>query len=204
MPTLYLVRHGDTAANDANIVRGDIDYPLNAKGKRQARLAGIFLRPKHPVRILASPVERAQETAGIISALTGARVITNSALETWRMGALQGLKLESVLPFSKFYQRNPDVKIPYGESFESFYDRWSKILHRAIRWARMHPGETLVLVAHTKCILASRDIIAGEPMRPLKYINIPAPGSVMAITINGPDIHMRQVFGQVEGPKGSH
>ena len=62
----YLVRHGETVLNASHIRQG-ADGGLSENGKRQAERVGRYLA-RFPVRrIIASPYERAQETAGIIN-----------------------------------------------------------------------------------------------------------------------------------------
>jgi broad specificity phosphatase PhoE len=58
---LFLVRHGQTAANAAGLLLGRADPPLTALGGRQAEaLAGALPRPD---RLLSSPLLRARDTA---------------------------------------------------------------------------------------------------------------------------------------------
>lgn len=58
---LFLVRHGQTAANAAGQLLGRADPPLTALGERQAAALAIAL-PK-PHRLLSSPLRRARDTA---------------------------------------------------------------------------------------------------------------------------------------------
>ena len=58
---LFLVRHGQTAANAAGLLLGRADPPLTTLGQRQAEaLAGALPRPD---RLLSSPLRRARDTA---------------------------------------------------------------------------------------------------------------------------------------------
>ena len=65
---IYFVRHGETENNAKNVRQGS-EGPLSAKGREQA-LATAKRFPKHkgsPQVIIASPYERARETAEIIA-----------------------------------------------------------------------------------------------------------------------------------------
>jgi probable phosphoglycerate mutase len=65
---IYFVRHGETENNAQNIRQGP-EGPLTEKGREQA-LATAKRFPKHkgrPQVIIASPYERAKETANIIA-----------------------------------------------------------------------------------------------------------------------------------------
>ena len=44
---LYLIRHGKTALNHANVLQGRSDYPLNEEGIRQAEDTARMLKDVH-------------------------------------------------------------------------------------------------------------------------------------------------------------
>jgi broad specificity phosphatase PhoE len=58
---LYLVRHGETAANVAGVFLGRADPPLTDLGRRQAERLASVLPP--PDRVISSPLGRARQTA---------------------------------------------------------------------------------------------------------------------------------------------
>lgn len=58
---LYLVRHGETAANVAGVFLGRADPPLTDLGRRQAQRLTSLLPVPH--RVVSSPLTRARETA---------------------------------------------------------------------------------------------------------------------------------------------
>ena len=59
MPKVYMVRHGQAAANFTS----DRDPGLDVLGHEQARQAATILAGKVPLTLLSSPLKRAQETA---------------------------------------------------------------------------------------------------------------------------------------------
>ena len=65
---LTLVRHGQTAANAQNLLQGHINHPLDEVGLLQVSLLGGALQKIAPVsRVIASPLQRAQQTAQAIT-----------------------------------------------------------------------------------------------------------------------------------------
>ena len=71
---LIFVRHGETAYNAENRLQGQLDIPLNARGREQARAVGQTLAARIGSEIevleaagafIASPLERARETMEI-------------------------------------------------------------------------------------------------------------------------------------------
>ena len=72
---LILVRHGVTAWNREGRFQGHLDPPLEAEGRKQARLLAKRLAAdaeERPVRIVSSPLARASQTAQVIAAVLGA------------------------------------------------------------------------------------------------------------------------------------
>ena len=65
----YMIRHGQTEANAAQIMAGSIDSPLTALGRQQAKnvhdiLENLEIKPK---TIIHSHLSRAKETAEILN-----------------------------------------------------------------------------------------------------------------------------------------
>jgi probable phosphoglycerate mutase len=73
-PTLYFIRHGETAWNAIGRLQGTQDIPLNELGRRQAANAGAILaglleqdrRDKAALAFVASPLGRARATMELV------------------------------------------------------------------------------------------------------------------------------------------
>ncbi len=73
---IYIIRHGQTEKNRAKLLQGRSDTPLNEEGRRQAAEAGKKLR-EAGARIdlvYSSPLQRAVETAAIVTRQTSALI----------------------------------------------------------------------------------------------------------------------------------
>jgi broad specificity phosphatase PhoE len=74
MPTIYYIRHGETAWNAEGRLQGTLDVPLNELGRRQATQAGKILaellardrRDKSALSFVASPLGRARSTMELV------------------------------------------------------------------------------------------------------------------------------------------
>ena len=64
---IYIIRHGKTELNKANVLQGRSDYPLNDEGLLQAEEAAEKLRGIHFSHVFSSPLVRAVQTAGAIA-----------------------------------------------------------------------------------------------------------------------------------------
>src|SRR5271155_3082456 len=100
---LIFARHGETAYNAENRLQGQLDIPLNARGREQARSIGRALQARVGAEIaqleaagafIASPLGRARETMEIARAaidLPPGRYRVNAALKEISFGAWEGL-----------------------------------------------------------------------------------------------------------------
>jgi probable phosphomutase (TIGR03848 family) len=69
MPTVLLVRHGRTAANAGGLLAGRTPgVDLDETGRAQVRALAARLAPVPFVRVVASPLERCQQTAAALAA----------------------------------------------------------------------------------------------------------------------------------------
>lgn len=68
MPTLYVLRHGQTEFNLQHLVQGHCDSPLTPLGERQARSAARWLADQQITfdRMCSSPLGRAAATLAIV------------------------------------------------------------------------------------------------------------------------------------------
>jgi broad specificity phosphatase PhoE len=64
--TLFLVRHGRTAANAGGLLLGRADPPLDDLGRAQAEALASLV--ESPVRVVSSPLQRCRDTAAAFGA----------------------------------------------------------------------------------------------------------------------------------------
>ena len=65
---IYIIRHGKTELNKANVLQGRSNYPLNEEGIEQAKKAAENLRGIRFAHVFTSPLTRAVQTAEIVCA----------------------------------------------------------------------------------------------------------------------------------------
>jgi 2,3-bisphosphoglycerate-dependent phosphoglycerate mutase len=126
MPTLVLVRHGQSQWNLENKFTGWVDVPLTAQGEEEAHRAGKQLKGLHFDIAFTSDLQRAQKTLAIILSeigQTNLTIIKDKALNERHYGDLQGLdKAETAKKFGdeqvKIWRRSYDIAPPNGESLK--------------------------------------------------------------------------------------
>lgn len=96
---IYIVRHGQTAGNKANILRGrGSNEPLNEIGIQQAdNIRRYFVRQRIPIDLVfSSPLIRAMHTAKIIAG--NAEIRKDEHLLEMDYGPYEGMSLEDPAP----------------------------------------------------------------------------------------------------------
>lgn len=148
MPTLVLLRHGESAWNSANRFTGWVDVPLTPRGEAQARRSGELLRTGGlvPAAVHTSALSRAVRTAAL--ALEAAGSTTAAVHHHWRLnercyGALQG-------------QDRRSVRARYGEEqyqlWRRSYDVAPPPLEPGSRWDTTSSPEPGVVVPRTESL----------------------------------------------------
>jgi len=126
MPTLVLVRHGQSQWNLENKFTGWVDVPLTPQGEQEALRAGEHLKGMKFDIAFTSDLQRAQKTLAIILkeiGQTSLPIIKDQALNERHYGDLQGLnKAETAKKFGdeqvKIWRRSYDIAPPNGESLK--------------------------------------------------------------------------------------
>lgn len=179
-PALYLVRHGDTDANDPRHERfrsWDEEIGLSTIGKRHAEVAAQTLAPLGIAFLISSDLRRAVQTAGIVGEELGLTPQLDRTLRDWNVGIYIGLSVKEFLPHvKKFETQMPDTPIPGGEAYSTFWKRWGMALIRGL-----HAVETMGIsgayVTHQRCIYSVNNILTNGAA-PIKWGGPPAPGGV--------------------------
>ena len=145
---LYLVRHGQTAANVNGVIQGQTDVPLDETGIMQAARVGARLKNVHFDTIYSSDLSRTMVTAREIA--HGRKIIPIPELREWHLGHWQSKSIEQIkIDYPEEYRKLSsdavDCTIKDGESSAEFQQRASAFLQFV---AEKHPGETVLAVSH--------------------------------------------------------
>lgn len=162
--TLYLARHGETDLNVELRYQGRTDAQLNELGWTQAAQLAERL-PTEITRIVASPLQRAQQTASVVSRRRGLPVLTMSEFRERDFGVFEGLNREDAMTrYPELWARNIaqlwDEAPPGGETIREVVQR----VEQGLRCLEVgHPGETVLLVAHGFIARAVRYLVLRWP-----------------------------------------
>lgn len=108
---IYLIRHGQTELNNAQVLQGRSDYPLNEAGIQQAQEAAQKLRERgiRFFHVYSSPLIRAVQTAEIVA--PGIQPVLDDRLLEMDYGPYEGADLRNppaeIITFFRDFVKNP-------------------------------------------------------------------------------------------------
>ena len=151
MPTIILLRHGETASNREGRIQGQADSILTVKGTEQAFRYGLAIKGliagESGWKVVSSPLGRCAQTAGILCEAAGldADAVTfDPRLMEVNTGSLSG-RLKSELPPEAVAGTGLDhwvFRSPDGESHQAITARLASWL------ASLNPGEKIICISH--------------------------------------------------------
>jgi 2,3-bisphosphoglycerate-dependent phosphoglycerate mutase len=154
MPTLALVRHGQSLWNLENRFTGWVDVPLTEAGEQEARRAGERLAGMSFDIAYTSVLVRAEETLRLLCETAGLDlpVIRDQALNERHYGDLQGLnKAETAERYGDeqvhIWRRSFATPPPNGEALKHTAERTLPFFERAIL-GDIKLGKDVLVVAH--------------------------------------------------------
>ena len=156
MGLFYLVRHGESEWNAENRLCGRTDVPLSEGGRRQAKSLAERLKSIPFEALYSSPLERALETARLISESVGLQPAPDQRLVELDYGQWEGRTLAEIAESDpktlRAWDANPAQVAPPGG--ESGLEAQQRIVSFLDFLAAKHPqGHVLVVFHKTVCRL---------------------------------------------------
>jgi broad specificity phosphatase PhoE len=181
---LILIRHGETEDNHRRIFQGHSGRGLNARGRDQAtrlaaRLSRIGLRA---TAFYCSDLERAQETADLLSGALKLTPVAMKALREIHVGTWEGLGHEEIsagFPDEwAAWRRGVDFKRGGGETYAELRERVSAAIDGMVA---AHPGGTVVIVSHGAAIKVFVGRVLGLDTAALRRYRVAANTGVTVV-----------------------
>jgi len=161
---IYLIRHGETDWNKKRLLQGKQDIPLNEKGIRLAELTGEKLSQIKFDKVYASPLNRAYETALLV---TGGQypVEKEPRLEEIGYGVCEGTSRDREDPNLRAYFETPELyRVPEGgESIEALCQRVWSFLQELVQNPE-NGDKTVLLVSHGATLQALMLMVRNQPV----------------------------------------
>jgi probable phosphoglycerate mutase len=177
--TFVLLRHGETPLTPQKRFSGSggTNPSLSDVGREQAERAGAALARRGTIEaIVASPLARTRETAGIVARHLGLEVSVEDEIRETDFGAWEGLT------FAEVRERYPDdlnrwladptVEPPGGgESFAATATRIAAVTGKLVA---AYAGRTVLLVSHVTPIKTFVQLALGAPPEALFRMELSA------------------------------
>lgn len=116
---LYIFRHGETHWNREERFQGHTDIPLNDQGRQQAYELARQLQPLGLQALLSSDLQRARETAEIVSKLLQIPIFTDKNLREANLGRAEG-------------KTRREIEAEFGTELVTAWKNWSPHLARQL------------------------------------------------------------------------
>nr|WP_202420743.1 histidine phosphatase family protein [Actinomadura rayongensis] len=152
-------RHGQTTWNVENRFQGKTDVPLDDTGRAQARRAAALLTALRPTALLASPLQRAADTAQALADLTGLPVRHDRDLIERDGGAWEGLTGAEIR--ERYPAERAIWQPPGGETSAQVAKRVGTALERALD--DLPPDGVLVVASHGAALRLGLCHLLGLP-----------------------------------------
>lgn len=177
--TFVLLRHGETPLTPQKRFSGSggSDPSLSSVGREQAeRVAASLARRGTIQAVVASPLARTRETAGIVAARLGLEVAVEEGLRETDFGAWEGLTFGEVrerYPADlDAWLASPDAR-PTGGG-ESFAETGARVAATRDKLVSAYAGRTVLLVSHVTPIKTFLRLALGAPPESLFRMELSA------------------------------
>ena len=157
MPTLFLIRHGETEWNNTGQIMGEQPIPLTPVGQDQAQRLSTVLLGSSVTAIYSSPVYRAKQTAETLALSMQLPVVEDRGLTEINVGEWVGrfwTELAEDLTRRHYYSNPKDARPPGGETLGEVQTRSVAVAERAMKTHPDAPSADarIVLVTHADVV----------------------------------------------------
>jgi broad specificity phosphatase PhoE len=192
----YVARHGTTDLNAAGKFRGPLDPSLDAQGFSDADNLAKYFQGKDLGFATRSDRLRTQQTAAPVLDSRGIVAQADPNLRSWNIGYLAGQTKADHKDEIGYFQNNPDVAIPNGESLDEFRGRARGPLLGAIDKG-IQSGTPSVIFGHSSIVKEMSNLVHGDHNKVAVL-----PGGAAAVTFDGDKLDMQPVLRQSTKKEG--
>lgn len=187
MTTIYLIRHGQSQANEKNVFIGHTDMALTELGRQQAQITAQYLKDTIPDVIYSSDLQRAYYTAQATAQLHGLPVLKEQGLREIYAGSWENV------PFDQLQDRCGehygiwlrDIAHARCDDGESVPEVGSRVAETVRRLAQKHENSVMFLFTHATPIRTFAVHAMGKSPDELETLPWPTNASVTKVEFDG-------------------
>jgi broad specificity phosphatase PhoE len=182
MSTCLLIRHALTSASGTVMTGRSPGVHLSDEGARQAQRLAKLLRCFRVQAIYSSPLERAQETAGVIAQGLELSYEISEALTEVDFGSWTGLSLEELDRMPQWRRFNTLRSVTPAPSGEFMLQAQARIVRVLECLRARHKSQLFAVVSHADVIRAAMAHFLGIPLDLVHRLDI-SPASISAVAM---------------------
>lgn len=180
---LFLLRHGESAANQQHIFASHLPYPLTEKGHEQAEQAALCLRKEKIDCIYSSDLPRAYETAEHIAKYFLLPIYTHTGLREIYAGKWAGITFEQIAEqypedFAVWLDDIGSCCLTGGERVQDMQLRVIKTIEQIVV---ENTGKTICIATHATVLRALQCYWSGKELCEMKNIEWSANASITSV-----------------------
>lgn len=198
---IYIIRHGETSWNKAFKVQGRSDIPLTTVGIEQAQKTALALQQQGIVfdRVYTSPLDRAFQTAKIVSGLDESAIIKDERIIEFAFGAVEGATPEErdtnpeFAGFKNFFLSPQTYKpLEGGETFEQvlkrtkdFWENEIKPIEKLSNFGSTENSKSILIATHGGTLQSLLMYVDKRPLERYWEVTFPNCSINLVTQING-------------------
>ena len=196
---IYLIRHGSTILTAEDRFAGSTNVPLADEGRAQAAALGRRLSGIPLAAIYASPMDRTMETASLIAAPHGLKVVPQDGLREISHGHWEGLtrdEMTAAYPAeAAAWDEDPYTFAPEGG--ETGLAVTARALPVIMSIYQAHRGQHVAIVSHKATIrLVLSSLLGFDPRRYRDNLD-QSPCALNILDARGPTCFRLSLFNDV-------
>ena len=172
---VFLLRHGETPFNRESRCQGVSDLELTELGEQQAGEVAAHLSEESIHAVYSSHLQRATQTARIVSRAHGVSITIEHDLRELDHGELEGLTFVQIRDkYEEFITRwrsePADLRVPGGERLADVDERAWRAVNRIV--ANHEDDHTILMVSHNFPILSVLCRITQTPLNDYRTFHL--------------------------------
>jgi probable phosphoglycerate mutase len=184
MTCLILIRHGQTDWNVEGRYQGQVDIPLNERGREQAAQTARALSGANLAAIYASDLTRAVETAKALAQVAGLPVRIDPRLREINQGRWEGRLFDEIrAEYPEELKRRQEDPLafapPGGEVVGQVRER---VLAAVADIVRRHPDQRVAIVSHGLALALVRTYYGDYPAGKVWEL-VPGNGEIVELEV---------------------
>jgi broad specificity phosphatase PhoE len=163
---ITFLRHGQSTANESQVLQGQMDSPLSKEGIRQCQALARYWQAQGVMfeKIISSPLGRAHMTAKYVSESLSLEVTLEDAWMEREFGVAEGVSYDEII---STHEDLPPRSI-YAQAYETGESDWDLYIRaaKAIQTLIRNPPGRYLVVSHGAILNAALYTILGITPKP--------------------------------------